>query len=123
MTEEIIEEEVVEIEEKRTLRGVWNDWKNEVVNKALDSWYAIKEICKASFQLFKKPLIALIEGTYEWLKAVIIGVVEIVVALISLILITFSRTLVKSIWSAIHLSTSSAPINILHSRPVNFNRV
>lgn len=87
-------EELVIIEEPRTLRGVWVDWKNEVVNKALDSWEAIKEICKASFQLFKKPLIALIEGTYEWLKAVILGVIEIIVALLSVILITFSKTLV-----------------------------
>ena len=87
-------EEIIIVEEKRTLRGVWTEWKNEIINKAIDSWEAIKEICKASFQLFKKPLIALIEGTYEWLKAVILGVVEIIVALLSLILITFSRTLV-----------------------------
>ena len=80
-----------------TFKEVIKEWWKSLKAFSTAGWKAIRNLFSTSFHLIKEPIIIFAKALWAWLKAIVIGMYEILKSFI----IDFVTSTVKMVWKSL----------------------
>lgn len=80
-----------------TFKEIIGEWWKSLKSFSTAGWKAIRNLFSTSFHLIKEPIIIFAKALWAWIKAIVIGLYEILKSF----LIDFVTSTVKMIWRSL----------------------
>lgn len=80
-----------------TFKGILEEWWKSIKAFSTAGWKAIRNLFSTSFHLIKEPVVILVKAFSAWIKAIAIGMYEILKSFV----IDFVTSTVKMIWRSL----------------------
>ena len=80
-----------------TFKEILKEWWKSIKAFSTAGWKAIRNLFSTSFHLIKEPIVIFVKALWAWIKAIVVGMYEILKSFI----IDFVTSTVKMIWKSL----------------------